>query len=368
MKFLGIILVVALLAAGAFFAYRWLHVPFDERYAQACAQFEETGDAAAVLPVFEQAVDVYADTPAYGDALYRLAQCETQLNDVTPERWEEVLAANTSSVAQCEARYHLALASADRANAIELFVKDYPGSTYAPPLLLDLGETAMANKDVMRAWSAWEALVTHHPDAPEAQQVRQRLGGLQMQLLCSPRPLSFTVHHEVAPGENLTLIARKYNRPVDSLMRVNRLTSDTIRPGTRLKIDQSKYVLQVDISDHEMVLSRLTDDGMTNFVKAYPVGTGRDDNTPRGTFRIIDRLKNPTWYKPGSDPLPYGSPENLLGTRWLGIDCPGFGIHGTWEPDTVGKSSSAGCIRLLNEDVEEVYDLVPVGTPVIITD
>jgi lipoprotein-anchoring transpeptidase ErfK/SrfK len=368
MKFAGVLLIVAVLAAGAYFAYTWLHTPFDERYAQACMTFDDTGDAATALPVFEKAVTVYADTPAYAAALYRLAQCEAQLNDVTPARWEEVLRVNTAHMARCEARYHLALANSDRATAMELFVRDFPASDYARALLVELGDRGLADKDVMRTWEAWQTLVDHHYDSAEAQQVRDRLGALQMQLLCSPRPLPFTLHHQVAPGENLTLIARKYGTTTESLQRINRMSSDAIRPGTRLKVDQSRYILVVDVSDHEVTLARLTAEGQTNFVKAYAVGTGRDDNTPHGVFRITDRLKKPTWYKPGSEPMPYGSPDNLLGTRWLGIDCPGFGLHGTWEPETIGKASSAGCIRLLNEDVEEVYDLVPLGTPVLIHD
>ena len=52
----------------------------------------------------------------------------------------------------------------------------------------------------------------------------------------------------------------------------------------------------------------------------------------------------------------------------MAISSPGFGIHCTWEPDTVGKASSAGCVRMKNEDVEELYSLVKEGTVVHIHD
>jgi len=85
---------------------------------------------------------------------------------------------------------------------------------------------------------------------------------------------------------------------------------------------------------------------------------------------IYHHLKpeKPEWFRPGGGVIPYGDPGNLLGTRWMAIDSPGYGIHGTWEPETIGKQLSAGCIRMLNRDVEELYTIVPVGTPVKIVE
>ena len=75
----------------------------------------------------------------------------------------------------------------------------------------------------------------------------------------------------------------------------------------------------------------------------------------------------PSWSPPGREPLPYGHPENIIGTRWLGLraiegtdtSIKGYGIHGTIEPESVGTPSSAGCIRLRNEEVEELFDFIP---------
>ena len=69
--------------------------------------------------------------------------------------------------------------------------------------------------------------------------------------------------------------------------------------------------------------------------------------------------------------IPYGDPKNILGTRWMGITdaqktLKEYGIHGTWQPETVGAYVSKGCIRLLNDDVEELYKIVMIGTPVTI--
>jgi lipoprotein-anchoring transpeptidase ErfK/SrfK len=101
------------------------------------------------------------------------------------------------------------------------------------------------------------------------------------------------------------------------------------------------------------------------------VGLGRDNTTPVGEFSIEVRLKNPTWFRPGSEPIEPGDPRNVLGSRWLGFrdteQISGIGIHGTVDADSIGRESSAGCIRMLKEDVEMVFDLVPHSTTVVIT-
>ena len=103
-------------------------------------------------------------------------------------------------------------------------------------------------------------------------------------------------------------------------------------------------------------------------VKVYPVGIGLEDYpTPIGKFKIVNKLIDPVWYSPHGVYL-YGDKKNVLGTRWMGISSPGYGIHGTTQPESIGKKSSKGCIRMLNKDVEELYDLVTIGTPVVIVD
>lgn len=104
-------------------------------------------------------------------------------------------------------------------------------------------------------------------------------------------------------------------------------------------------------------------------IREYPIGIG---NVLRpsilGNSRIINRVIDPTYYPPNwwerdLEPIPPG-PENPVGTRWLGLDFAGYGIHGTNNPDSVGKAMSAGCIRMYNEDVEELTELITIGTPV----
>lgn len=106
-------------------------------------------------------------------------------------------------------------------------------------------------------------------------------------------------------------------------------------------------------------------------VKQYPVGIGRPGHqTPTGSFEIISKEINPTWIKPvsaGETPVVIGpGPDNPLGYRWMEF-ADLYGIHGTNAPSSVGGYVSNGCIRMLESDVEELYELVPLKTPVVIT-
>ena len=166
----------------------------------------------------------------------------------------------------------------------------------------------------------------------------------------------------VKPGDSLYVIARKNHTTVDFIKRVNGLTSDNIYPRMKLKIHTAPFSIAIDKAKNTLILY-----SGTVAVKKYTVATGKKNCTPVGEFKITDKLLNPTWFKTGAI-LPPGSPKNALGTRWMGLDKPAYGIHGTIEPKSIGTQASEGCIRMLNEEVEELYSIVPVGTKVTIKD
>ncbi|WP_456274126.1 L,D-transpeptidase [Bacillus sp. AK031] len=99
------------------------------------------------------------------------------------------------------------------------------------------------------------------------------------------------------------------------------------------------------------------------------VATGKtDDLTPQGLFTIIIKAKDPYYRK--SD-IPGDHPDNPLGKRWMGFDARGtdgriYGIHGTNNPESIGKYISNGCIRMQNAEVEALFDKVPQGTKILI--
>jgi lipoprotein-anchoring transpeptidase ErfK/SrfK len=102
-------------------------------------------------------------------------------------------------------------------------------------------------------------------------------------------------------------------------------------------------------------------------VKMYRVAVGaRISPSPRGEFRIAVRIPEATYYHAGVV-IPSGE-QSPIGTRWIGLDQAGYGIHGTNAPESIGKAASHGCIRMQNRDAEELFDLVQVGDVVEIRD
>ena len=208
-----------------------------------------------------------------------------------------------------------------------------------------------------------EALKTA-ANADEKKAIEDLLGKIAAPLVFSKRPMPEKTDYTVANGDSLDRLARKFGTTVDVIRKGNNIQGQVIRIGTRLRIFTGKFSITVSKSQNTLTLT-MNDD---QFFKRYRVGTGQYSTTPTGTFKITGKVAQPTWYRPDGKSIPYGDKENLLGTHWMSIDVPGFGIHGTWEPDSVGKQSSQGCIRLLNSDIEELFTLVPEGTPVIIQD
>lgn len=98
-------------------------------------------------------------------------------------------------------------------------------------------------------------------------------------------------------------------------------------------------------------------------VKVYDVAVGKPSTpSPRGEFRVVNKIANPTWYGPHVVIGPGKS--NPLGTRWMGLSTRGYGIHGTNVPSSIGKAASHGCIRMRQRDLEELFEMVTPGTVV----
>ena len=164
--------------------------------------------------------------------------------------------------------------------------------------------------------------------------------------------------YEIQSGDQLRKIALKYNLSWQYLCRLNQVDAKKIRPGKKLKVFQGPFEAKVDLSDFQLTI-------LLNgqYVKRYQVGIGKMNTTPIGEFTVREKLENPTYYGPDGLVMDADDPMNPLGERWIDIGYS-FGIHGTIEPDSIGKSESAGCVRMRNDDVAEVYDLLTVGSVV----
>lgn len=201
--------------------------------------------------------------------------------------------------------------------------------------------------------------------------VERRVGKINTDLVMTPYAMPEKVDYVVKRGDSVDKIAKKFGTTVDLIAMGNNLKNpNLIKAGDRLRIFTGKFRIRVSKSDIDLVVYMNGE-----FFKRYRVGTGKYGKTPVGTFVLTEKQKEPVWWHPAGKSYQFGDPKNILGTRWMTLkatgDTPkvsGYGIHGTWEPESIGKAESAGCVRMRNDDVEELYTLLPEGTPVEIVE
>ncbi len=183
--------------------------------------------------------------------------------------------------------------------------------------------------------------------------------------------------HISTKSDDLFSIALKYRVAVDHLAYANGFPITTIRvaEGTQVIIPTWR-VLPADPPKTGIVIN-LPERGAFvfkngKFVGFYPLSIGDEEAekgrfaTPSGTFSIIEKIKNPTWYPPSwaKEKKPVGpGPDNPLGDRWIGLSLPRTGIHGTNQPLNVGNSVTHGCLRTYPELLHELFDMCEVGWP-----
>lgn len=243
-------------------------------------------------------------------------------------------------------------------------------ATSAKPIAAPASSAAIEQAISQERWVEARALsqqfLQDHPDSPAAAQVQQRLGDVNIHLLHSPasgQEIPFYATYTVQLGDTLGRIARQHKTTVELLQKANHLTGDKILVGRTIKVPTVTFSVIVDKSQNMLTLK-----ANEEVIKTYQVSTGSADHqTPVGTFDIVNKLVDPPWYS-ANGVIPAGSQDNILGTRWLGFSKPSYGIHGTTDPGMIGQSVTAGCVRMRNAEVEELYALLPLGTDVTIVD
>lgn len=239
-----------------------------------------------------------------------------------------------------------------------------PGPVSGKPVqaLYEEANALRKSGDVLKAKHVYQEISSQHASFDRIEEVQNQLADVNMKIVFSNLPTAESTVHEVKSGDTLGKIASQYGTTVDLIKISNNLQSDIIRLGQKLRIWQGRFNVFVDKSQNVLLLKNGEE-----VLKVYHVSTGANNSTPVGKFKVTSKLTNPVWFNKGIV-VPPESPENVLGSRWLGFDIPGYGIHGTIEPETIGQQVTAGCVRMRNSDVEELYSLLPMGTEVEIVD
>ena len=178
--------------------------------------------------------------------------------------------------------------------------------------------------------------------------------------------------YTVKPGDQLRTIAKQYKVPWKILQDINKISRpEALRAGETIKVINGPFHARVDRSN--FILDLYLQD--KTFVRSFRIGLGKPGrDTPTGLWRVrpagVGKLVKPPWPDPDTGKMYYAEdPDYPLGSRWIGLDGlegnakgrTGFGIHGTKDPEQIGKRDSRGCIRMYNGDVILVYDLFVEG-------
>jgi len=215
-------------------------------------------------------------------------------------------------------------------------------------------------------------------DSDERAELRRHLRVIADEMIFSRKvfsddPLFET--YQISTGDYLLNIGKQYKTPYEAIMLINGISNPSrIQAGQKIKTPHGPFHVRIHSSEFRLDVY-LQD----VYVRSFPVGLGGDQGTPLGRWRVKNRLPNPTYYPPPSVDsrriIPPNDPTNPLGEHWIGmtgldgdaLDCVGYGIHGTIEPESIGKAVSLGCVRMHNADVEFLYKLTMPGASTVTT-
>ena len=243
-------------------------------------------------------------------------------------------------------------------------IQEYPDSELTGLAIKEIAVIYDNSDKDQKALYYYRMLLNKYPDLDGIAVIKEKAEKINSELLQGTKFSSEDIiEYTVQPGDNLFSIARKYNTTIDYIQELNGLKSDMIRAGQKLRINVAEFSIYVDKFQNIMVLKKNGEP-----FKTYSIATGKNNSTPVGVFKIVDKMIKPQWTRPDGKIIQPDNPEYELGERWMPISEPGFGIHGTNNESSIGKQATLGCVRMHNTDVVELYNIIPRGTEVEIVD
>ncbi len=249
--------------------------------------------------------------------------------------------------------------------------------------MVSLGRQKLSAEPVAARQLLARALIDPRTPESERSVLRDELAKLNEDLIFSPRVVKddpFVGVYAVQSGDALEKIARKENLATHwrLIQRVNRLANaNRIQLNQKLKLVKGPFHAVVIKSAFRMDLymgdAARPQDWI--YARSFRVGLGEGGSTPTGDFLVKrgSKLENPYWTNPRTgERFSKDDPRNPIGERWIGLEglgesaaSTGYGVHGTVDPESIGREMSMGCVRLGSEDVELVYDLLGEGASVV---
>lgn len=285
--------------------------------------------------------------------------------------WQELMDRYPDSAYGTEALLILArsaLDQGDRGKArdhLQALLERVPSGPQAEEALLTLARLEKESGDPAAARERYQQVLAEAEDAAVRTKARQALSDMNRPILFGPGQNELNQIHTVVLGDKLITIAGKYDTTVELLERLNpgvgilhegQMLTVPRPGGVRFEVDKPALLLSV-YSRREGTEGR--------FLVCYPIGLPEGEDRKRSGEYVVGNVKNT--YSPREDGT-YGT----LGSRYIELQLAASGentrvaFHGTNDPDSLGQVTGANSIRLLNTDVEEVYALARVGTPVTV--
>lgn len=212
-------------------------------------------------------------------------------------------------------------------------------------------------------------------DPGDAQAIRDTLTSVNRTLVFSSKVVAgdpLVEVHVIQAGDYLSRIAPRHHVTFQFLEIINRTPANRVRLGQKLKIVKGPFEAVVSKSEFRMDLFVTGSDGARVYIRSFPVGLGEADSTPLGRWLIKTggKVPNPAWTNPRTnESFAPDDPKNPIGKYWLALEgleernkkLQGYGIHGTIDPDSIGKQASMGCVRLRDDDLVLVYSMLVEG-------
>jgi len=298
--------------------------------------YYEQGKPEEGIKYYKQVIEKYPDRPAAADAHLELAKHLFSVEHNTEAAQQHVLTT----------------------------IAKLPNSQAADFALVLLAKINLQKHDEARAKASLDP-VMKKPNSPARDEAEFLIGDLNMKALKSPDIAPGDETYTIQKGDTLSKMERKLKVPADLLAGINGLDDPrALRVGRELRVPHLNISVVIDKSARTLTLKN-----NGQFLKKYHAGIAQDDAAlPDGDdYSVQKKFKDgKAWQDPKTNQVvKAGQPGNPFGDRYIELRND-RGIHGTDDPDKIGKLISEGTVALTNQDVKEVYALVEVKTPVVV--